>query len=119
MKNFAVWMSASFVALALCACSSDSNSSSASNGGDNGGGTSGCNFKVTDNTWTFKYSLFSEKYIWVDETTVKHETWSGSYHMDADDETLTGKNREEFYAEILEECEGLQKASEVEGGHFI
>lgn len=116
MNAAASLVAASFVVVALSACSSDSNSSSASGNGGNG---SGCNFSVTDNEWSYKYGLFKEVYRWVDETTVKHESWSGSYHLDNDDETLTDLNREEFYDKIMKECEENIEATEVEGGHFI
>ena len=96
------------------ACGSDSGTS-ADNGGSNPGNgnglpAAGCNIVKTDNVWKFKYSSWEyvEEYTWVDETTVEYKSYAKNYHMDKDDKTLTGQNRDELYEEVMAQCHRMQ-----------
>jgi len=121
------WMTALAAFLSLTACDNDSSSGSEptfdvinsgdnGNGGNNGNSTNkkdngiepGCNFSKEDNTW--KYLMdegwgYIEVYVWTDETTVRHETHVNSFHDEDRDEILTNLNRDEFYDQIMAECQ--------------
>lgn len=115
------WTMAFAVSFCLMACDNDSSSSNTpsfdvinpDNGNDNGnknktGVEPGCNFAKTDNTWKY---LSNERwgivdvYVWTDETTVRHESHMNSYHNEEKDEILTNLNRDEFYDQIMAECQ--------------
>ena len=88
-------------------------SPSSNNGGNNGnknktGVEPGCNFVKTDNTWKYlsdEHWGFVDVYVWTDETTVRHEIHTNSYHNEDRDEILTNLNRDEFYDQIMAECQ--------------
>lgn len=118
---FKKFLCAMSIAALLAACGdSDSSASAGDNSGNNGGSGScnakpvpgECSFKKECDTWSFNYSTWNitDSYTWVDETTVKYESYMNSYHMDEDDATYENVNRDEFYEKILEECKGLQEA---------
>ena len=99
----------------LAACG-DSSSSSAENAnpsnvpGDtkgNGSEDAGCGFSKADNVWKYSYSSWNyiDVYTWVDETTVEFKEYMGSYHMDDNDTTYTGVNLNEFYEQVLSDCQ--------------
>ncbi|WP_173474258.1 hypothetical protein [Fibrobacter succinogenes] len=95
------------------ACGDDSGTSAGTStpGGGDGLPAAGCNFAKTDNVWKFKYSSWEyvEEYTWVDETTVEYKTYAKNYHMDKDDKTMTGQNRDELYEEVMAQCQRLQE----------
>jgi hypothetical protein len=72
-----------------------------------------CGFSKTDKVWKFSYSTwnFTDVYTWVDETTVEFKEYMNSYHMDENDTTYTNVNRDEFYEQVLGEC---QRFNELE-----
>jgi len=100
--------------MALFTACGDDSGTSASNaatpGGGNGLPAAGCNFAKTDNVWKYKYSSWEyvDEYTWVDETTVEFKSYAKNYHMDKDDKTLTGQNRDELYEEVMAQCHRMQ-----------
>ena len=116
MKKFLVLL---FAALWLCACGDDESGNPASSGGDtpatekkdNGKDDSksldGCNFAKEDNVWKFIISSWNyiDEYTWVDETTVEFKEYMNSYHMEENDTTYTGVNRDEFFEKTMKECQ--------------
>ena len=65
-------------------------------------------FTKTDNTWKYlsdEHWGFVDVYVWTDETTVRHEIHTNSYHNEDRDEILTNLNRDEFYDQIMAECQ--------------
>ena len=66
----------------------------------------GCNFEKEDNVWKFLYAgtNYIEIYTWVDETTVEYKECLNSYHMDRNDLTYTDANRDEMFAQAMEDC---------------
>ncbi len=89
------------------------------NGGNKSNGTDvqpGCNFVKTDNTWKYlsdEHWGIVDVYVWTDETTVRHESHMNSYHNEDRDEILTNLNRDEFYDQIMAECQ-LMTASDAQ-----
>ena len=71
----------------------------------------GCNFQKTDNVWKYKYSSWEyiDIYTWVDETTVKYEAYAKAYHMEDSDTTYTNVNRDEFYEQVMGDCQRFQE----------
>lgn len=117
MKEIYALLLATF-ALAFVACGDDSSSSPAAPADSSSSNAQGeqssdskndepCGFSKEGKVWKFTYSTWniSEIYTWVDETTVKHETYMNAYHMDEDDETLTDQNRDELFEIVKRECE--------------
>ncbi|WP_295684932.1 hypothetical protein [uncultured Fibrobacter sp.] len=125
MKNM-FWLLPLAALLTLTACDNDSSNNSepsfevvnpgndGNNGGNNDGNKNktgvepGCNFVKTDNTWKYLMNEswgYIEVYIWTDETTVRHETHVNSFHDEDRDEILTDLNRDEFYDQIMAECQ--------------
>lgn len=128
MKKF-FWAMALATSFCLTACDNDSSNNSEpsfevvnpgndrNNGGNNDGNNGnknktgvepGCNFVKTDNTWKYLMNEswgYIEVYIWTDETTVRHETHVNSFHDEDRDEILTDLNRDEFYDQIMAECQ--------------
>jgi hypothetical protein len=119
MKNM-FWLLPLAALLTLTACDNDSSSSEPTfdivnpgDGGDNGnknktGVEPGCNFVKTDNTWKYlsdEHWGIVDVYVWTDETTVRHESHMNSYHNEDRDEILTDLNRDEFYDQIMAECQ--------------
>lgn len=118
------WTMALAASFCLTACDNDSSSGGdptfdVINSGDNGnsgnstnkkdnGIEPGCNFSKEDNTWKYLMNEswgYIEVYIWTDETTVRHETHVNSFHDEDRDEILTDLNRDEFYNQIMAECQ--------------
>lgn len=68
-----------------------------------------CGFSKTDNVWKYSYSTWNyiDVYTWIDETTVEYKGYMNDYHMDRNDTTYTGVNRDEFYEKVMENCLGL------------
>ncbi len=119
------WTMAFAISFCLMACDNDSSSTNTpsfdlnnpdngdNNGGNNGnknktGVEPGCNFVKTDNTWKYlsdEHWGFVDVYVWTDETTVRHEIHTNSYHNEDRDEILTNLNRDEFYDQIMAECQ--------------
>ena len=71
----------------------------------------GCNFQKTDNVWKYKYSSWGyiDVYTWVNETTVKYESYAKSYHMEDSDTTYTDVNRDEIYQQVMDDCLKFQE----------
>lgn len=119
------WTMALAASFCLTACDNDSSSNNeptfdivnpgdgGNNGGNNGnknktGVEPGCNFVKTDNTWKYlsdEHYGIVDVYVWTDETTVRHESHMNSYHNEDRDEILTDLNRDEFYDQIMAECQ--------------
>lgn len=122
MKNM-FWLLPLAALLTLTACDNDSSTEptfevvNPDDGGNNGGNNEnknktgvepGCNFVKTDNTWKYlsdEHWGFVDVYVWTDETTVRHEIHTNSYHNEETDEILTDLNRDEFYNQIMAECQ--------------
>ena len=113
MKKFLFFAFAAAMTLAACG-DDDSNPTSGEsnpatdNGGkkDDGKLDAGCNFAKEDNVWKYKYSTWEyiDEYTWVDETTVDYKAYKKAYHMEDDDTTYTGVNRDEFFEKVMEDC---------------
>ena len=114
MKKFLVFAFAAAMTLAACG-HDDTNPTSGGNDNtdpDNGGKKddgkldAGCNFAKEDNVWKYKYSTWEyiDEYTWVDETTVDYKAYKKAYHMEDDDTTYTGVNRDEFFEKVMEDC---------------
>ena len=114
MKKFLVFAFAAAMTLAACG-DDDTNPTSGGNDNtdpDNGGKKddgkldAGCNFAKEDNVWKYKYSTWEyiDEYTWVDETTVDYKAYMKAYHMEDDDTTYTGVNRDEFFEKVMEDC---------------
>lgn len=75
---------------------------------------SGCNFKKADNVWKYTYSIWNitDSYTWMDESTVKYESYMNAYHMEEDDSTYTGVSRDAFYEEVMLKCLSLTSEDE-------
>ena len=115
--KFIIGVFAMVAALGFTACGDDdSNPTSGSdttapeNGGknkkDDGQLEAGCNCSKEDNVWKYKYSTWEyiDVYTWVDETTVDYKSYMKAYHMEDDDTTYTGVNRDEFFDKVMEDC---------------
>lgn len=65
-----------------------------------------CGFEKSDKVWEYTYSTwkYTNKYTWIDETTVKYEEYAGSYHMEDSDSTMTDQNRDELFETVMEDC---------------
>ncbi len=75
--------------------------------GDKDSNDSGpCGVKKSDDVWSYTYSTWhiTDKYIWLDESTARHETWMNDYHMDEDDELLNNLDRDYLYDAVLQLC---------------
>ena len=122
MKNM-FWLLPLAALLPLTACDNDSSTEptfevvNPDDGGNNGGNNKnknktgvepGCNFVKTDNTWKYlsdEHWGIVDVYVWTDETTVRHESHMNSYHNEETDEILTDLNRDEFYNQMMAECQ--------------
>ena len=120
--KFIIGAFALVAALGFTACGDDDSNPTSGNGTtdpDNGGKgkkddgklEAGCNFEKEDNVWKYKYSTWTyiDVYTWVDESTVDYKAYMNSYHMDEDDTTYTGVNRDEFFNKVMNECLSYQE----------
>lgn len=119
-RFFVALLMATPLLLALAACGDGSSSTSSddtgplssagvqNNSSDSSAKEDGpvCGFSKADNVWKYSYSSWKyvKVYTWVDESTVEYKEYMNDFHMDRNDATYTGVNRDEFYEKVMKEC---------------
>ena len=99
-----IWIAAIAALFCLTACVDSASNPTEGDGQNKDNGP--CSFTKTDNVWQYTYSTwkYTNKYTWIDETTVKYEEYAKSYHMEESDSIMTDQNRDELFETVMEDC---------------